>query len=466
MAERRRISWLIHNPVTYAGAILAASSFIIIVFLLLFELVGGKVTTYLGVLVFVLMPTTFVVGLILIPVGMIWTRQHPPAAEAVLPGMRPFPVLDLNDPIQQRGFILWSAATLVFVGVLAGVSYRAYNFMDSTEFCGAVCHTVMKPEYVTYQHSPHARVTCTACHIGPGADWFVRAKISGTRQVFAVATNSYPRPIPVPISDLRPARETCETCHWPEKFYGEKLRQWTTYQLDEKNTPQQKSMVLKVGGTEAQLGYATGIHWHVSADNKITYAALDKDRQNIAWVRLEKPSGEAVEFTRSDVPVTSDVLAKAEKRTMDCMDCHNRPTHHIIPPGTALDASLTAKRIDPSLPFVKKKGQELLSLTYPDEASATRAIEQGLTSFYQTTYPDVYAAKQGAIKAAIAEMQQIYRDNDFPEMKVDYLTYGDNIGHQSTPGCFRCHDNKHVSPDGQAIRQDCDICHTPVTVKQ
>jgi hypothetical protein len=353
---------------------------------------------------------------------------------------------------------------VVFVGVLAGVSYRAYHFTDSVEFCGLLCHTVMQPEYVTYQHSPHARVSCTACHIGPGADWFVRAKVSGMRQVLAVATNTFPRPIPVPIRDLRPARETCETCHWPEKFYGDQLRTWTAYQPDEKNTPQKMSMVIKTGGGGAEFGDPNGSHWHVSEHNRVTYVATDRERQQIVWMKLERPSGQPIEYTRTDFAVTPEFLAAAEKREMDCMDCHNRPTHHFRTPNQLLDAALSSGRIDASLPFVKKMGVDLLSRSYPDEPTALRTIETEVAEFYKAKYPELYTSKQPYIQVAIYEIKRAYWENNFPTMKVDYRTYGDNIGHTAAPGCFRCHDGKHASKDGKTIRRECTLCHTPPAV--
>ncbi len=464
MKERSSLSQQVRNPLSYAGAILAIGSIVMIVFLLVFEFIGGGITPYLGVLVFVALPILLVIGLILIPVGIVWARTRRAGAEIAPAG--PFPILDLNNPTQRKGFLLWAAATLVILAVLAGISYRAYNFMDSVEFCGLVCHAVMKPEYTTYQHSPHARVTCTACHIGPGADWFVRAKVSGLRQVWAVATNSYPRPIPVPIRDLRPARETCETCHWPERFYGDRLRTWTAYLPDQQNTPQQKSMVLRVGGTEQELGYPTGIHWHISADNQITYIPADGSRQKIPWVRLKRPGGQAVEYIATDGSFTPELQAEGERRTMDCMDCHNRPTHHIVPPDRALDAALRSGRIDASLPFIKQKGVQVLSVAYPDEAAATGTIETEITKFYRESQPEVARDKQAAIQQAVSQIQGIYLSNGFPHMKVDYRTYQDNIGHLAAPGCFRCHDNQHKGQNGETIRQDCNLCHTPMQVQQ
>ncbi len=127
--------------------------------------------------------------------------------------------------MQRRTAVLLFALTMANIVIVSLAAYRGVEYMDSVAFCGQVCHSVMKPEFVAYQDGPHSRVTCVQCHIGSGASWFARSKLSGTRQVFAVALNTYSRPIPSPVENLRPARDTCEQCHWPEKFHGDKVAQ-------------------------------------------------------------------------------------------------------------------------------------------------------------------------------------------------------------------------------------------------
>ncbi len=453
---------LTRNPITETGVVLATSALASIIFILLVEFVGGRETPYLGILLYLALPSLFVLGLILIPVGMLVARRRLRRPEAVAAGVAPprYPVLDLNDPAKRLAFGFFIFATLAFASLLSGLSYRAYGFMESTEFCGQLCHNVMAPEYIAYQRSPHARINCSTCHIGEGADWFVRSKLSGVRQVFAVAFNTYPRPIPAPITALRPARETCETCHWPEKFYGDQTVTMVRYLADEANTEQRFTMTIKTGGGGMELGLPYGIHWHMNIKNRIEYIATDRERQNIIWVRMDNPDEGTTIYQSPDSALTSAEADRAVKRVMDCMDCHNRPTHNFRTPDESIDRALNAGRIDRGLPYIKREAVRAMNHDYPDTEAAFRAIDQDLTTFYRTEYPQVYVRQGPAIGTAVKETQQSYASSIFPRMGVDSSTYADNIGHQRTPGCFRCHDGKHASTDGKVIRQECGTCHT------
>ena len=184
--------------------------------------------------------------------------------------------------------------------VSAAGSYKAYEFTESGSFCGQLCHTVMSPEYTAYQLSPHARVACAECHVGAGATWFVKSKLSGSRQVFAAVFNTFPRPIPTPVHNLRPAQETCEQCHWPKKFYGGQLKVFTHYANDEKNTMRQVRMMIKTGGGDPATGAPEGIHWHMNIGNKIDYVAADEKRQVIPYIHVEDLQGRVTEYYAKD----------------------------------------------------------------------------------------------------------------------------------------------------------------------
>ena len=123
--------------------------------------------------------------------------------------VREYPKIDLRSPYLRRALLLVGLLTFVNFAIMGAASYKGVEYMDSAQFCGQTCHTVMSPEFTAYVNSPHSRVACVECHIGPGAPWFVKAKISGVRQVFAVTLKTYSRPIPSPVHELRPARDTC-----------------------------------------------------------------------------------------------------------------------------------------------------------------------------------------------------------------------------------------------------------------
>jgi hypothetical protein len=339
---------------------------------------------------------------------------------------------------------------VIFLLVSAIGSYQSYHISESTQFCGQACHTVMEPELTTYLHGPHARVACVECHIGPGAEWFVKAKISGTYQLYAVAFNKYPRPVPTPIHNLRPAQETCEQCHWPKKFAGNLDKTYNYFLGDETNTPYSIRLTMKVGGGDPTHGPVGGIHWHMNVGNKVSYIASDEARQKISWVRIVNNQGVITEFR---TPQFTNQVEESQVRTMDCMDCHNRPAHKYMSPNQAVNLAMSLGRIDPALPWIKTNAVFALTGKYKNETEATQSIATILDGRYRG---------DARIKPVIDVVQEIYRNNFFPEMNAAWNKYPDNIGHMIWTGCFRCHDGKHTTSDGsRSIRaSDCNTCHT------
>jgi len=321
----------------------------------------------------------------------------------------------------------------------------------------------MDPEYTAYQNSPHSRVACVECHIGPGAGWFVKSKLSGLRQVVAVTFHTYSRPIPSPVKYLRPARETCEQCHWPQRFTGDKFLVNKSYKDDEKNTQQTDVLLLKVGGRSWQG--SVGIHGHHLADNaRIRYISTDAERQTIPAVYLTDDQGKTTEFISTDSKPTKEQLDKGEHRTMDCVDCHNRPTHAFDLPENAVDRQMGNGRISPELPFIRKKAVEVLKVNYSARDVAQQTIKEELNKFYRTNYPEIYQTRRTLVEQAGEEVASIYLRNIFPDMRVTWGVHPNNLGHNDSPGCFRCHDGSHTSADGKTITNDCSACHNLLAV--
>jgi hypothetical protein len=342
--------------------------------------------------------------------------------------------------------------------IVAMAAYAGIEVMDSTAFCGTVCHEVMQPQHEAFKVGAHARVGCVGCHIGPGAGWFVKSKLSGTRQVFAVALNSYERPIPSPVQNLRPARETCEQCHWPEKFHGDKVRVFKEFGDDETNKLNATTLQMHIGGGQDANKPVTGIHWHVSAGTEIEYITTDAKRQVIPWVRMKDRNGNVREYQAEGV--TAADLAKGERRRMDCVDCHNRPGHPFAAtPEKAVDAALAAGDIPLDLPFIRREAVAVFKDKYPNQETATNAIAAKLRDFYKTQQPAAYMTRRQDVERAVVAVQAIYTRNVFPSMNVTFGTYPNNIGHMDFPGCFRCHDDNHKAKDGKVISQECERCH-------
>lgn len=453
-AKDERMRGLFRNTISLIGAAIAAVSLANIAFLFLIDLTSGRPSPYIGIFAYMIMPAFLVLGLLLIPVGMLIERRR---RRKLAPGEIPaYPRLDLNNPAQRRSLAFFVSFVVVFVMLTAIGSYRAYEFTDSVQFCGQLCHTVMNPEYTAYSLSPHARVGCVDCHVGAGAGWYVKSKLSGSYQVYAAIFKKYPRPIPTPVENLRPAQGTCEQCHWPRKFHGDQFKVITHFASDEKNTPRQVRMLIKTGGGDPSTGMATGIHWHMNIGHEISYAVTDPKRQNIQWVQAKDlATGKTTVYQSKDMTVTPDQINQAPKRVMDCIDCHNRPTHIYVPPDRSVDQALVAKRLDPNMPFIKQQAVAALTAEYKTDQEAAQGIAKSLTEFYSAK-----GIGNPALDNTIKEVQRIYSTSIFPYMRVDWRTHPDNIGHFYYPGCFRCHDGNHVSAEGKVISKDCTICHS------
>ena len=447
VAPTPRRSSVFRNWLSLTGLVVVVGSLFSFFLLLLLDALAHFANPYVGILTFLVAPTFLVMGLFLALLGAFLRHRQILKTSGPLPPLR----IDLSRPRDRRMLGFFLAGSVLFLLVSALGSYQTYHFTESVQFCGQACHGVMKPEYVTYLHSPHARVACAECHIGKGANWYVRSKLSGTYQVYATMADKYPRPIPTPVKNLRPAQETCEECHWPQKFVGNLEHTFYSFLSDETNTPFTVRMLLNVGGGDATHGPVGGIHWHMNVGNKIEYVASDEARQKIPYVRVTELSQGVVTEFRS--PRFTNTVDEASLRRMDCMDCHNRPAHRYQTPNSAVSLAMALGRIDRGLPSVKSNAVYVLTQSYTNQ---TQALQNIATTLSQR-YPN-----DPRIHSAIDAVQQIYKNNFFPEMKASWKTYPDNIGHKDWPGCFRCHDGLHKTANGKGSikANDCNACHT------
>jgi nitrate/TMAO reductase-like tetraheme cytochrome c subunit len=447
------VVYLSNNLLSQIGVVVVTTATIFWILLLPTLLRGEAGNPYIGILTFLLLPGMFMGGLALIPLG-VWLRWRRERRKDSYP--KEFAPLDFKNVKLRRLGVFIAVATVVNAIIASQLGYSAISYMDGVAFCGETCHTVMEPEFAAYQNSPHARVECTKCHIGPGASWFAKSKLSGLRQVVAVTFNTYQRPIPTPVENLRPARETCEACHWPEKFGVDRLRVIDKFADDEANTLTKTVLLMRIGGGRESR---RGIHGvHLGPGVAIRYAHSDGKRQVIPWVEYDDGRGAKTTYAAADLK--PEALKGMPVRVMDCMDCHNRPTHAFEVPDRAVNTAMAAGAISSALPSVKKRAVELLRKSYPSKEEALRRIPVELGEYYRNAHPSVFASKQPEIARAADAILAIYKRNVFPSMKVSWGMYPNNIGHTDFPGCYRCHDDAHASAAGGKISQDCNSCHS------
>lgn len=437
------------------GAAIVVFSVGLVILILVTAVPAGN--PYIGLFTFIYLPVLVIIGGLVFFFGVVINRPDKRRISRRL-GLKKWLSAyfspDFSRPRQRRRLTFFLVAGGLEIVVFSIGGLRLAQFMDTPQFC-ASCHTVMNPEYTVYQNSPHARVPCVSCHIGPGAPWLVRSKITGLRQVWHTMTKTYDRPIPTPIEHLRPARETCEQCHWPQKFSGNISRTIRHYNTDEKNTEQATTMVLKVGSGE--LSGAQGIHWHIAAS--VWYLPVDEKRQRIGWVGVEAGNNRLKEYvdTKLATEITPERINN-EKRLMDCIDCHNRATHVFKSPGELMDIAFSRGNMSPNLPFLKDQGLKALA---PINSSEQAAIDKvaSISEFYRTKYPQIYAEQRQTLDKSLAHLKDIARLTTFPYMGVTWETHPDNLGHTKGPGCFRCHGKLVDKAGGKPLDASCNLCH-------
>ncbi len=438
-----------------AGVVLTTSAFACMVVLEVGRLIGLLTNAYLGLITYLALPALFVFGLLLIPIG--WRslkRRTGKTADQLISEQIESGRTD-GGLLGSRTARLIAILSMVNVVFLVGISSRMLGFMDTAEFCGTACHSVMNPEWTTYQQSSHARVACVECHVGEGAAALVDSKMNGLWQMVSVTFDLLERPIPTPVHQLRPARETCEKCHWPEKFYGTRLKTIARHQRDSLSTPLYTTLSMKVDDGHGES--RRGIHWHIAAENEVRYASADDKREDILWAEVRQPDGSFRRYAKAGAPADID---PGSVRSMDCVDCHNRATHVYEDPERAIDDRIRRGLMSRSLPFLKREALQAITGSYSGREAALEGIANHLNGFYQRHYPDLARGKAFLIDSAVIALQGIYERNVHPEMKIEWGAYRSHIGHLGDGGCFRCHNSKLIDESGATISSDCALCHS------
>jgi hypothetical protein len=436
------------HPLTLAGALVTTISAVLFLVFLLLAGVGVHTSPYLGIVTFVALPALFVLGLLLMPLGERQARRRTARGEPAA-----WPVLDLNHASARRLVLTVAALTVINVAIVALATVKGVEYVDSVPFCGNVCHTPMEPEAIAHRGGPHARVTCTSCHVGPGAAGFAEAKLGGVRRLLAVTRGSYARPIATPVHDLPSTQGTCERCHDPRAWIGDRLRKVPVFSDDEANTDATEVLTVFAGGGGWERGGPQGAHWHANPDHRVEYVAADARRDTIPWVRVVARDGKTRDYAAGGADPTK--IPAGERRVMDCVDCHNRTGHPFaIGTARAVDEALAAGLL-PSLPFIRREA--VAALDAAAKAPGGPAASTRLAASYAGSHPAL--AGDARLRRATTGLDALAARYVFPAMNVGFGTYPDRSGHADDKGCFRCHDEEHKTSDGRAISQDCELCH-------
>ena len=449
---RNLVVRLASHPVSAIGAILSVASGCVFLALAILHLFGAAGNPYADIVIFVLLPALFAVGLLLMPLGL-WLRKRRPTT--AMARELAWPTIDLNVPHTRHTVLFFAASTFVGLVALSFASQRAVEYSESQQFCGQTCHQVMGPHYEAHKSGLHGRVNCVECHVEPGAQGFFKAKLHGTNQLRLAVTNRFPRPLLSPLDVGRPNVYTsCEQCHFPDRFIGDVVKVLYEFADDEANSKTMLTLRLHVGGPVAGTGRGTGIHWHMNQSNVVEYVATDDKLEQIPYVRVSAPDGQIREYFAEGASA-SDLKGRPTRR-MGCIDCHNRPAHTFgAAPERAVDAAMGAGLISAEIPFIRREAVRALRAEYPDQDTAFVGIERAIRRAIDTG-----KANEDELRQAVAVSQAIYRTNIFPSMKIAWGTYPDRVGHTTSQGCFRCHDDSHVTKEGKALGQDCETCHS------
>ncbi len=447
-SARRRTHF--NNWITAIGAVIATGALFSFALLVWMNFTRGDQNPYLGILTYIVAPAFLIAGLGLMFFGAWAQRRWAIKHAATMPDKWR---LDVTNPKQRRRLVVFGVGALGFILLSAFGSYQTYHYSESNQFCGQVCHEAMNPEWVTYKRSAHARVDCVACHVGSGVDHFIKAKLNGTHQLIAFTLDNYARPIATPVKNLRPAKDTCEKCHSPDKFIGNIEVNYEHFLSDKKTSPYSARMLLHVD-TGRPGGPRGGIHWHAGQDERVEYYAVDEKRQEIPWMRVTNTKDGTSRIFRTDEFKGEPPANKI--RVMDCIDCHNRPAHVFPTANDAVENALARGALPSTLPNIKRVAVQAMT---QKEITTTDAAPQKIAEFLRAKYTD--PALAAPLATAVPAVQAIFSTTIFPERKADWTVYPNNNGHKDWPGCFRCHDDKHKNPVGEKPKgSDCASCHT------
>lgn len=444
------------NWLSLAGLIIVAGSLFAFLLLIAFDLTTGGANPYVGILSYIVAPFFFGLGAFLAILGWIWHWKKRADTAASLR-------FDLSKLRDRRIFMGFVAAAICFMFVSSIGSYQTYTYTSSNEFCGTVCHSVMEPQFVAYPEDAHSKISCVECHVGEGAAGAVKAKWHGIYKVYSLAFEKYPTPLRADPHYLPTVQESCLKCHENDQSLKDVAKTYHHFLSDDENTPFSVALRLKLGPDETSAAKTRGIHWHARPENKVEFTQSTEDADIVPWIRVTDASGTATEYAfhpdeDDEMEGLPDLSLVTETQTMDCLDCHSRPAHAFPKPNDQVEFALRHGLVDSSLPELKYVVAGALNPVYDNRENAAKGIEDHMSHALRRE-------DSTKVKTAIDAVQAMFAKSIFPEMKADWRAYPDQIGHKDVLGCFRCHDDKHISTDGSKTlsSSNCNTCHDVIS---
>lgn len=361
-----------------------------------------------------------------------------------------------------RKTMVGAIGTLVVAGigvmVLAAAGIAGWEYTNSDQFCETMCHSVHPEEIDSHKTAAHAQVRCVECHMGRNSTLkLIAMKPTHFKELWGMIAG-YERPLHA--SGMRPAREACESCHNPQTEHHDSIAVNKRYGTDPKSSESDYRITLHTtANAERELAWkVTGIHWHIA--NDVEYRTPDLQGRTIPWVQVTKRDGTKVTYVDAETKLSKDEIGKLEQRRMECFNCHNAVGHPFPNPADKVDEAIASGKIDRALPSVKARAVALIDASADISgplAQRSAAIDKLIAdNAAKSPVPDKLKDKDAAFRKV---MRDILLASSFEEKGVTWKSFPNHAQHRDTPGCFRCHDGKHLNEKGESIRLQCTLCH-------
>lgn len=354
------------------------------------------------------------------------------------------------------------AGFAVLFAVMGAAGIASWEYSNSDSFCTNACHEVHPENAFAHHASQHASVQCVECHVGRISVFPAMVEKAGHVSHAWAKFVGYDRPLTAP--SLPAASDSCEGCHTSTPHRHNSLRVKHHFASDEKNSESKTTLVIRAVGRPFKGGESRGIAEHTHT--RVSFIATDAQRQSIPWVEASHQDGTVVTYQDPKAALDADAITAADKRIMECIDCHNLVGHPVRSPDDLVDTALADGILDPSFPYMKARVVELLKQPFEDRDEAMALLKQAGERYRHDypnlaeEYPEAWERRDDFLKQRQEQMAGMLLRNQFSAADLSWRSFPDRSEHRNSPGCFRCHSGRHQSDDGKLIPVNCTSCHS------